>query len=525
MLSNRVPARQVVDEILDVTGFLVTLSVLYGGRQRVANVLKLRDAAAAFDARGGGRLGDFVRHISEFEMTEARESEALTEDERAPVVRLMSIHNAKGLEFPIVVVADMGRKKNTQGTGRAVARIDHRIGISLPESSEDKTPYYTVVRRVEASRSEAEEMRVFYVAATRARDHLILSGAAGGRGGAAAAAAQGWAGAALAALSLDLSSPGSIDLDGMTLEYSCPKEPLGPGRRGVKPPILHWRDRLLAGKFLPKASHPLQRQVLARCAKIGGSAKSGDRFVATELADFSRCPLQYELRHLRGLPPDYRLADPVGKDAAPPAHLVGTLLHAVLERARRFDSLSSVLEKLLATDMSYTGWAAGLRRECLPILKRFEASPFFQRMRAADCEREKGFSFLLEGFLIEGTMDLFMKGQVVDFKSDDVTAQEAPAHAQEYRSQMDVYALAYERLTGAPPDRVVLYFLRPELEVSWDYGPKETAAAQKRVLGTIRTILAGPPFAAARENAKCHCEYQSLCAFIRDRRSAHTAEA
>jgi ATP-dependent helicase/nuclease subunit A len=512
-LKDRVGAHEIVDAIFEATGYPAALSMLYLGRQKAANALKLRQAAAAFDARGAGTLEDFVRHVAELEVREARESEALVEDERSNVVRLMTIHNAKGLEFPIVIVADMGRKRNARGGGGAF--IDRELGICLPPPGEKKAGYYETATAAQKQREEEEEKRIFYVAATRARDHLILTGAA--RRQSQTMKVEGWAGEALDALEMPVEEAGDYEFGAVTVEYSCPSAPAG-GARRQEPAILAWRDRLVAGTRLPKGGG-IDREAAARCRPLGAEAYERRRFTATELADFHRCPLRYELAHLRRLPADYILEDRE-EGGGPPAAVVGTLLHEVLEKARRREALSDALERVISGNASYSARGAQLRSDCLAVLERFEGSAFHRRVSGAvEQRRERQFSFLLGEYLIEGKMDLVVAGEVIDFKSDDVRAEDVRAYAEHYRTQMDVYALAYERLTGRTAQKVTLYFLRPGVEAGWEYGADGTRAAEARALATIKEILTGPPYEAVRDDS-CRCEYKTLCGLVAGRRAA-----
>ena len=518
-LAGRESVRRIVDTLLDETSFCAALSMLYAGRQRVANVLKLRDAAAAFDAATGGTLSEFVGNVSLLELEGAREGEARVEDETTPVVRLMTVHAAKGLEFPIVVVADMGRRRNPGGRDGSPVLIDRQLGVALPGAGEEKPPYWKMSRDIAAAREAEEETRIFYVAATRARNHLILSGAAGGRRGVAPEKPEGWIAEVLDALEVDPGVPKDHDFEGFTVQFSCPRTPVT-SRRREKAALLSWRERLISGGRLPGKRPPEQAAVLARSRPLESAAAARRRFTATELADFCRCPLRYELLHLRGLPADFVLEEqelPV----RPGAQLVGLLLHEVLEKAAPGGKLGAALDRVLSSNPLYAPAGAALRAECVPILERLEASGFYASVAASPGARsEMQFSFALDKYLLEGKIDLCLAGRIVDYKSDDVPARETAGHAESYRGQMDVYALACERLLGRAPDKVTLYFLRPGVGVDWDYGPAGLDAARARVLDVIRRIHAGPPYAAAETLHDCRCEYGTLCALIRDRRSA-----
>ncbi|MCD6405146.1 MAG: UvrD-helicase domain-containing protein, partial [Planctomycetes bacterium] len=223
LVKDRVPVRTIIDIIFEETGFAATLAMLYSGDRKTRNVYRLRESAAAFDASGQGGLVEFVRRVGALEQKEERESEAILEKDEADVVRIMTVHAAKGLEFPIVIVADMGRQRQGGGRNRKGAGllVDRQLGLALPAAGEGTGPYRALLTSVDKARDDAEEKRIFFVAATRARDHLILSGAVSGSG---PGAPKGWAKDVLDALEIDLDQPGDCPFDGFTVEYSTPEE-------------------------------------------------------------------------------------------------------------------------------------------------------------------------------------------------------------------------------------------------------------------------------------------------------------
>ncbi len=497
--------------------------MLFNGEQRLANVLALRNAAAAFDAGARGTLEDFVAHLSDLEQKEARESEAVVESQESDVVRLMTVHAAKGLEWPVVVVADMGRGSNLQGPR---ARIDRVLGVSLKrpgEESDASGPPQGVAR----DREEAEEMRVFYVAATRARDHLVLSGARAPRGhgqvegdedcesSGTDAKPWGWMRSVLSLLEIDANGAKDYDFEGAVVEYSCPTE-LARSTGSHAATLLEMRDDILAGRALPAVESHEADAVARRVAPLSGEAFEIDRLTATGIGDFGKCALKFELAHLRGLPPLRVLEEP--SEAKAPRFLVGTAVHAALETVRPGERLVDALERVLADREQYAAAGEALAEEARGILEHVEASANYRRIVRAEGAREAAFAFLIDGCLVEGKIDRVLAGEVVDFKSDDVAEREAAEYAELYRGQMDVYALAYARLRGEPPERQTLFFLRPGVEVAWKCGEEGLAAAEERVRGIIEGIKAGPPYPPARPHYDCRCEYRALCRIISARR-------
>ncbi len=174
--KDRLPIAPLLNLAIDRTGYDAALLTEFLGARKLANLKKLVDMARQFDQSGLFTLADFVDRLRDAVADETHEPLAATHPESADVIRLMSIHQAKGLEFPVVFVADMDRPLNSQ---LPPARFDPELGplVSLPEKFGEKRGHPALVmhRLSEKKEDFAETLRLFYVAATRAADLLILS--------------------------------------------------------------------------------------------------------------------------------------------------------------------------------------------------------------------------------------------------------------------------------------------------------------------------------------------------------------
>ena len=176
------PIHELLEEIIDKTGYGLYIAAMPGGAQRMANVEMLTERAAAFEGTSYKGLFNFVRYIAQLKKYDVDYGEAGIMDEQADTVRIMSIHKSKGLEFPIVFVAGMGKKFNTQDTkGSVLLHPDWGAGVDLIDlKRRTKTPTFLkkMIREETALENLAEEMRILYVALTRAKEKLIMTGAA-----------------------------------------------------------------------------------------------------------------------------------------------------------------------------------------------------------------------------------------------------------------------------------------------------------------------------------------------------------
>ena len=178
----RLPRRtlsELIERAIDSSGYREHVLGLEWGERRLANVHKLLRLARRFEASEGRDLRGFLDHAARLqETTGGRESDAPVEGVEPDAVRLMSIHAAKGLEFPVVCVADLGRAPNVR---QPEVLVDgERLGLSLVRLDGAKAVPALDYEQLAEERRQAEseeEDRILYVAMTRARERLLLSGA------------------------------------------------------------------------------------------------------------------------------------------------------------------------------------------------------------------------------------------------------------------------------------------------------------------------------------------------------------
>ncbi len=171
---------ELLNLIIEETGYGNYVAALPGGEQRAANLDMLKEKAISFESTSYKGLFHFVRYIEQLYKYEVDYGEASIVDEAADVVRIMSIHKSKGLEFPIVFVAGMDKGFNMQDTRSSVV-IHPEIGVGIDYVDvEKRTKYPSLLKRMIQKEIQkeavAEELRVLYVAMTRAREKLILTG-------------------------------------------------------------------------------------------------------------------------------------------------------------------------------------------------------------------------------------------------------------------------------------------------------------------------------------------------------------
>ncbi len=156
--------------------YMTVIAATFDGAQRLANVQRLFTLAERFERSGTHLIRDFVRYVEEFEAIGSRESEGQI-DEATNAVRLMTIHQAKGLEFPIVIIPELQRYSKVSDNWFLLDR-NRGLTLKVPDGRGKLVAGCTFNRfeQRHAWREQFESMRLLYVAATRAQDRLILSG-------------------------------------------------------------------------------------------------------------------------------------------------------------------------------------------------------------------------------------------------------------------------------------------------------------------------------------------------------------
>lgn len=176
-----IPLPDLIWRLMNETGYYMTAGTLPDGAVRQANLRLLADRAREYSARSLGSLYGFIKYIEEVKSNKVDIPQATLLSENENVVRVMTVHHSKGLEFPVVILAGMDNAHS--GTGMPKISFDREIGLGL-RAEDPENHFYEegLISRVIKSRehvSEVDELkRVFYVAVTRARETFFLLGAA-----------------------------------------------------------------------------------------------------------------------------------------------------------------------------------------------------------------------------------------------------------------------------------------------------------------------------------------------------------
>jgi ATP-dependent helicase/nuclease subunit A len=179
-LKDRLPIVRLIGEVFADSAYDAATQFEFLGDRKLANLWKLMELARTFDRSRRFGLAEFIQRLGDLVRSQPREEQAATQPENADVIRLMTIHQAKGLEFPVVFVPDMAWEG--RGASLPAAHWNARLGcVVRPPVDEDPPPFgdfgWRLWRIAEEMEEWHEDLRTLYVACTRAEDYLVLSAA------------------------------------------------------------------------------------------------------------------------------------------------------------------------------------------------------------------------------------------------------------------------------------------------------------------------------------------------------------
>jgi ATP-dependent helicase/nuclease subunit A len=446
--APRLGAEELIERGLRQSRYDVAMLAMPGGLRRLANVRKLMRLGREYEAESGRDLRGFLELVRGRAAGCAgfgdavHESEAPVEGEALDAVRLMTIHRAKGLEFETVCVADLGRQPWRRYELLRLGR-DGRFGLRLaepgtarPEAALD----YDAIGEDELAAQAREERRLFYVAMTRARERLIVSG-----------------GAKLATWPV---VPGTTPIAWVAPALMA---------AGVEPRFIRAEDLVDRTHDDPAVEGPGRVQttvapVPPQLLPPPAAAPAVAHLSYSSLGEYRRCGYRFYVERVLGIPPvpgaDGPDSDPGGLSATDR----GIIVHALLER---LDFRRPVLPTAaMISAAAERPMSQGEAEEIAALIAGFAASATCERLgRASEARREERFSFLLGGEVpITGALDVLAREPggrmlVVDYKSDRLAGQRpAELVTRQYAVQRLIYGLAALR-AGADSVEVVHVFL------------------------------------------------------------------
>ena len=484
-LAACLPADELVYRLLEETGLAASFGARPHSEQRTANLRLLHEYARKFEQGRFRGLSAFVRYLNRMEEQQMDLAPASTLSEHADVVRIISIHHSKGLEFPVVFLAGLGHQFNTDSTkGPLLLQAQQGIGM-VRRDEETRRQYDTLPRQAVAlairQAERAEELRVLYVAMTRAKEKLCLvmtcrdpaarlTRLASSLGGDAALPAH------------TLLSAGCM---GDWLLTAALRHPSGgffrklageEGLRPLSPDSLPWRMEICptpppVQEAEPPKPSPADPDTVARLTE-----RLDYRYpfaaltqIPSKLAASALSHRAMEVEHVAGQRPAFLEKQPLS------AAQRGTAMHAFMEHADFLRGREDIRRE--ADRLQTAGYLTEEQRRSLnlPRLSRFFESELCERMLCSPrWLREQHFTVEIppaflgyplpsqsegEGIVVQGIADsVFLEDGgwvIVDYKTDSVSTGEELADR--YRQQLRIYAYALGQVLGGPVRECWLY--------------------------------------------------------------------
>ena len=526
-LSRRVGVPELLWRLYRDTNYYDYVGTQPGGLVRQANLRMLVDRAADYEKTNFRGLFRFLKFILQMKERNTDLSVARTLGEKEDVVRVMTVHKSKGLEFPVVILADLSKKFNLQDA-QARFLIHKDFGIEMYCTNTEgtlvwqyPTAAWRIMKETICNEAVAEELRVLYVALTRAREKLILVGRVKND---MAKAAKKWC---RYTARKNIALPGHavlgakcwLDWICMTAARSdageklrdiagvsgtgCEDYPASFGEPSFDIQIAsaasslkkiqeeesddEWEDCIKNMRPIPMENDDLLLAMLswkyAHCTNIPAKMtvtevkrrmeETGDMAAVLPQILSAKPKSLEDIVQREFPPPPFLQPDEIKKGGV----FFGTLMHDVMQNLRLDDPLDARdIEKQLDR-LFDEGKLTREERDAVyvPAIAAFFSSPIGLRMRnAKKCWREQPFSLLLPAFelnplaseedeiFLQGTIDVFFEeadGRLIllDYKTDRNTTPQLIR--QRYRTQMDLYARAVNAITGKAVDETYIYRL------------------------------------------------------------------
>ena len=500
--AGRLSLPGLIDAAVGETGYDLAILMRPAGEARFANVRKLMRLAGEFEAREGRDLRGLLDFL--FSRAEAdADAEAASAVEGHDGVRIMTVHSAKGLEFGVVAVPNLSRRL-LAGSRLPALSLGHepepRVGLQLRRLGAASLNLYSHERLCAETqeREAAEELRLFHVAATRARERLILSGVAMPRPGRNGQPGTPVIERILTGFDVDREADSEIEVPAPQARTGL-EQSFAPSRIAVRVnlPSPERAAELTAvrGESGPGAAVPEEQVPLLerRPPTVPNRPLS-----YTALAAYGECGYRFQMERVLDLAERVRPLSRIGvqranarnkdaPDARGEAAARGAAVHALLEWSAA-NEWREPPPQLVEDDSHLT-----------PVRAWLGSGFLRERVLAAGTAARAEVPLLLglDGATLRGSIDLLIERDgapplVVDYKTDRLNGSALDERAAKYRTQRAIYALAVAESRGADEVEVAYVFLeRPDEPVVETLDREAIERGRAELAATIARIAAG----------------------------------
>ena len=474
--SLALPLTDLLEYIKNALNLNAVLAAQPGGEEQLANLKKLFSLAGDFCLPTQGGLREYLENIRKLRANNAREAAALLESEQQAVT-IMTIHKSKGLEFPVVILPglDAGVKKNS-----ASINFDKNIGLGIKANINGElkeSSVFAQIKALDAELENAEKQRQFYVAMTRAKDRLIMSGVT----------------------KVTKTAPKTVswfkklqniwqDYEGISIE--------GIDAADIVMPV---------GQEEAGSSIKITDSVLQNTAPLAGYGKGWQQgFSASSLQQYQICPRSYYYHYVLQMP----MVEPQQEGSSGmDVRTLGTLIHAALEKYNG-DAHKALMQAAYNNNVPLQNLA-----EAKELLTGYLNSSLYPGLGAKQLHEVEFNLPLLTSYGIEagchGFIDCIVYNgdgsvTVIDYK----TGRVPEGLPKGYEYQLALYKMAVQQMLGRPVKSAELHFLRGcvRLALPEDFEAKELAAELKELFNKTQEA----DFACRTDYCRT-CPYSYFC--------------
>jgi ATP-dependent helicase/nuclease subunit A len=515
----RLPLAALIEAATIETGYDLAVLMRPAGEARFANVRKLMRLAAEFESREGRDLRGLLDFLAARAETDA-EAQAATAAEGHDGVRIMTVHNAKGLEFDVVAVPDLSRSllAGARPPQLVLGREQPpRVGMQLRRLGSAAVNLYDYSELLEEARERDSEegLRLFHVAATRARERLILSGVVKPEPGRETKSSTPVIERLVEALGVERDANATVTV--------APPEPR-PGLDAVFAPA-----EIAVRVNLPSPERAAELTMLSRDAVAERPLGEGppplvDRsppvvpshpLSYTAISAYEECPYRFYMERVLGLAERGRSSSRIpgtsatsttqGRESTPSGReersARGAAVHALLEwsQANGWEEPPAELATRHAVAAGLDPASTDAESLLVPV-REWLGSPLLREgidRHGIMVRAEVPILLGVGDTVLRGSIDLLVEREgapplVVDYKTDRLDGSDPEEHAAHYGTQRSIYALATAESLEADEVEVAYVFLeRPDAPVLSKLGKAEMTAGRNRLAATIEQITRG----------------------------------
>ena len=486
--SRYVPLDEWIWAAISETGFYQYASAMPGGVTRQANLKLLVERATQLKGSRVVTLSHFIEFLGKMNATQGDYGVAKVISEEDDVVRLMSIHKSKGLEFPVVIIAGLGRKFNLMDAQGDLMLHKH-LGIGLAAvdiqlRTKSKTlPQFVIRDRIKIE-TLSEEMRVLYVALTRPVDQLMLFATVSDY----EAKLKKWErktdvlSLTSAVGFIDWIMPSAfknkqINIDVLDAESI--------GSRALKTEskensvLLKWQSILaqaseghVIDEFLSTEDNAIYREIDQRLSYDFKGIEVSNKPVKITVSEKKREGLDEQT--LTSLPKLLELPKFMKAELPLTSAEIGTAIHAIFERidihmSSEDEPVEAYLDALVRANILTEQQRSAIAPN---MIKRFLNSDLVKRLKSAIVfKRETPFVLKMEDQYVQGIIDLYYEDDdglvLIDYKSDKILHEKATVLKERYGTQIDIYEKALNQLTQRSVKEKYIYLTEDDVLVKF----------------------------------------------------------